>query len=199
MSVVGLNSESGLPELVKQIVAGNVRAEEEIVRRYEDGVSIIIGRIVQNPFVTEDISQETFIKVIEKIRHGDVREPKRLSGFICGVARYLAIEHVRRARQSANREEVGTAEHIPDPAPDPFKQLLAKERETAVCEVINELQVKRDRELLLRYYIAEEPKDQICSDLGLTREQFNRVVFRALKRFKEKYLRLGGERRPPDA
>ena len=194
-----MDSESELPELVRQIVAGNVLAEEEIVRRYLDGVSIIIGRIVQNPFVAEDISQETFIKVIEKVRHGDVREPERLSGFICGVARYLAIEYVRKVRQSANREDVGAAEHLPDPAPDPFTNLLAKEREAAVREVINELQVKRDRELLLRYYIGEEPKDQICSDLGLSREQFNRVVFRALKRFKEKYLKLADERRRRDA
>jgi hypothetical protein len=47
--------------------------------------------------------------------------------------------------------------------------------------------------MLFRYYIAEEDKDQICADFGLTRDQFNRVIFRALKRYKELYVKLVGK------
>lgn len=197
MSVAGLDNESEFARLAKRIAAGDPRAEEELVRRYEGGVSIIIRRIVQCQISTDDISQDTFIKVIEKIRHGDLREPDRLSGFVCGVAKNLAIEHVRRVGLSRNREESGIPEEIWDPAPSALTQLLDKEREAAVRAVIDELQVERDRDLLLRYYIGEEPKDKICADLGLTREQFSRVIFRALKRFKKLYVRMEEERRRP--
>jgi len=195
VSIAPVNNDRQLAELVKQAHDGDPRAEEEIIRRHKDGVSIIIGRIVQNSSSAEDISQETFLKVLEKIRCGEVREPERLSGFICSIAKNLAIEHVRKIRKLTSREDGGNAEFIPDPGQDPFTRLLEKERGSVVLRIIGEMSVKRDRDLLMRYFVAEEPKDRICSDLGLTREQFNRVVFRALQRFKELYLKFEGDHR----
>ena len=71
--------------------------------------------------------------------------------------------------------------------------VLRQEKARIVRQLINELKQERDRELLLRYYIAEEDKDKICDDLGLTRAQFNNVIFRAIRRFKELYERKKGE------
>jgi RNA polymerase sigma-70 factor (ECF subfamily) len=193
VNVVRVSNEKELAELVKRIIDGEVRAEDELVRRYKDGVSIIISRIVQSDSVSQDVFQETFKKTLEKIRRGDVREPERLSGFICAIARNLAIDYVRKARQATKESDVGRIEEIPDAAPDQFEQLWRKERAKIVRQVISELKVKRDRELLFRYYIAEEDKDQICADLALKRDQFNGVIFRALKRYKELYVKLVGK------
>ena len=193
MNVIKVNSETELPEMVSRIIAGDPAAEEEMIRRYEDGVSIIIGQIVQSQDAAKDVSQETFKIALGKIRHGDVREPERLSGFICAVARNLALEHVRKARQMANQEDVGKAESIIDPAPSQLDHLCQKERAQIVHQVIRKLNVQRDREIIFRYCIAEEDKDQICADLGLTRAQFNNVISRALQRYKELYLKLIGE------
>ena len=45
----------------------------------------------------------------------------------------------------------------------------------------------RDREILFRFYLAEDDKERICRDLGLTAVHFNRVLFRARERFRELY------------
>jgi RNA polymerase sigma-70 factor, ECF subfamily len=191
--VVKVTDHTDWAEWVWRIVAGDAAAEEELFSRCKDGVAIIIGRIVHNESATEDLSQETFRIALEKIRDGDVREPERLPGFICGVARNIAIEHIRRTRRRASREEVGDAEQLHDPRPDQFEQLRQKERAEIIRQTISELKVERDREVLSRYYIAEEDKDRICADLGLTHKQFNSVVFRALKRYKELYIKRFGE------
>src|SRR5262245_26479630 len=107
-----------------------------MVLRYRDGVFQIILQVVGNHSVAEDLSQETFIKALEKIRHGDVREPDRLSGFICGVAKFTALDYIRKMRSAKKVEEVGAAELIPDPSPDPFEQVLDKERLEAVRKVL---------------------------------------------------------------
>jgi DNA-directed RNA polymerase specialized sigma24 family protein len=96
-------------------------------------------------------------------------------------------------RRATIQEEIGTAEHIHDSRPDQFEQLWRKERAEIVRQTISGLKVERDREVLFRYYIAEEEKDRIRADLGLTRQQFNSVVFRALKRYKELYTRRFGD------
>lgn len=191
--MVRVSNETELGDLVRRIMAGDAPAEEELVRRYKDGISIIIARIAQSPPVREDIFQETFKKALEKIRRGDVREPERLSGFICAIARNLAVDFARSARHSAKTSDTPDAEQLADSAPDQFEQLWRKEKADLARQVLNELKVKRDRELLYRYYIAEEDKDQICADLALTREQFNRVIFRALKRYKELYVKRVGD------
>lgn len=193
MDGVSVSSETELTELVKRIIAGDPSAEEELVRRYQHGVAIIIDQIVRSRSATEDVSQDTFKIVLEKVRRGELREPERLSGFVCGVARHAAIDHIRRTRHSKNQETIGNAEQIPDPSPSQLDEVLKKERAEVVRKLIAELKQERDRDLLFRYYIAEEDKDKICENLGLTRAQFNNVIFRATARFKELYLRKVSE------
>lgn len=193
VDAVTVSNETELTELVNRIIAGDSVAEEELVRRYEKGVAIITERIVRSRSATEDVSQDTFKIVLTKIRRGDLREPERLSGFVCSVARNAAIDYIRRTKHLENQEAIGDAEQIPDPAPSQLEDLLKQEKAGVVRQLINELKKKRDRDLLLRFYIAEEDKDKICADLGLTRTQFNNVIFRATARFKELYVRKIGE------
>jgi RNA polymerase sigma-70 factor, ECF subfamily len=193
VGVVSVSNETELTELVKRIIAGDSAAEEEVVRRYRQGVAIIIDQIVRSPSVTEDVSQDTFKIVLTKVRRGDLREPERLSGFVCSVARNAAIDHIRRSKHLKNQEGIADAEQIPDLAPSQLENMLKQEKAAVVRQIINELKIKRDRDLLLRYYIAEEDKDKICVALGLTGTQFNNVIFRALARFKELYMRRIGE------
>jgi len=72
--------------------------------------------------------------------------------------------------------------------------MLARERSEIVLQVIAELKSERDREVLFRYYVSEEDKNEICSALGITRIQFNNIIYRALARFKELYLRKVGDK-----
>ncbi|MEK6300534.1 MAG: sigma-70 family RNA polymerase sigma factor [Acidobacteriota bacterium] len=188
-----MSNEMELTELVKRIVAGDSTAEEEIVQRYKQGVAIIIDQIVRSRSVTEDLSQDTFKIVLQKVRRGDLRDPERLSGFVCSVARNTAVDYIRRTRRLKTQEEIGNAEGIADPAPSQLEEILKQERAAVVRQLINELKQQRDRELLFRYYITEDDKETICRDLGLTRAQFNNVIFRATARFKELYLRKIGD------
>jgi RNA polymerase sigma-70 factor (ECF subfamily) len=192
VSVVSTANDQ-LVDIVRRITAGDSTAEDEIIRRYERGIAVIIDNVVRNQSATEDLSQETFRIVIEKLRRGDLRQPESLSGFVCSVAKNAAIEYIRRTRRSNLREETGDAEHICDPAPNQLEEMLARERAEIVRQVIGELKSERDRDVLFRYYVSEEDKNQICSDLGITRNQFNKVIYRALARFKELYVRKIGD------
>lgn len=186
---VSVSNQTELTELVKRVIAGDSAAEEEIVQRYKQGVAIIIDQIVRSQSVTEDLSQDTFKIVLQKVRRGDLREPERLSGFVCSVARNTAVDYIRRTRNLKKQEVIGNAECIADPAPSQLEEILKQEKAAVVRQLINELKQERDRELLLRYYITEDDKETICGDLGLTRTQFNNVIFRATARFKELYMR----------
>jgi DNA-directed RNA polymerase specialized sigma24 family protein len=63
-----------------------------------------------------------------------------------------------------------------------------------VRRVIQELGTSRDRDILLRFYIAEEDKERISADFGLSSLQFNRVLHRARERYREIYLERAASR-----
>jgi RNA polymerase sigma-70 factor, ECF subfamily len=190
MEPLTIKSANAGADLVSRIMAGDQQAEAELVERYSDGVKIIIRREIGNASVADDLYQEVFRIVIEKIRRGDVREPEKLSGFVCGVARNLVIDYFRRAARQESLSEVEEATTLPDPAPDQLETLLRKEQADLVWQVLKEMRNERDIQVLFRYYLAEDDKERICADLGLTSLHFNRVVHRARERYLELYKKL---------
>ena len=76
------------------------------------------------------------------------------------------------------------------PAPGQLAAVLLEEEAAIVRRLIAEMPTDRDRQLLLRFYVAEEEKDSICGELGLDSLHFNRVLFRARHRFKELLVRF---------
>jgi RNA polymerase sigma-70 factor (ECF subfamily) len=190
MKTTAISDNCSQVDLVSRIREGDRQAEAELVERYSLGVMIIIRRVVRDTMAAEDIHQEGFRIVLEKIRRGDVREPEKLSGFVCGVARNLVIDHFRRAARQENKAEIEEAVSIPHPAPDQLQELLRKEKADLVRQVLKEMSNERDIQALYRFYIADDDKEQICADLGLTSLHFNRVLHRARERFRELYERV---------
>ena len=180
-----VNEHSELVELVRRIFEREPAADDELVHRYSDGIFQIIYQVVHNHSVAEDLRQDTLIKSLEKIRQGDVRDPARLSGFVRGIARFMALEYVRKMRSRIKVEDAGAVESVTDPAPDPYEQLLEKENAEVVRKLIDEMKVERDRDVLFRLYALEQDKDTICAALQISREQFSRIIFRANQRYKE--------------
>jgi RNA polymerase sigma-70 factor, ECF subfamily len=176
-------------DMVSRIKADNQQAEAELVERYDRSVMSIIRREVGATTVADDLYQETFRIVLVKIRRGEVREPKSLSGFVCSVARNLVSEYFRRAARREVAVEVEEADSLPNLAPDQLEELLQKEKADFVRQVLKEMPNQRDRNVLFRYYLAEDRKEQICTDLGLTSQDFNRVLHRARERYRALYKR----------
>jgi len=183
-------------DLVRRIQAGDATAEEELVQRYSRGLGYLLRRLGATPDLADDLHQETFRIVLERLRTKGLDEPAGLAGFLRGTARNLMIAERRktaRRRTDADDEELAQAVH---PAPSQLSSVLLDEEAETVRRLIRELPTDRDRELLLRYYVSEEAKESLCSDLGLDSLHFNRVLFRARQRFKEILERHGSVASP---
>lgn len=130
--------------------------------------------------------------MLEKLRGGELREPSRLPGFIAQIARSLAIEHYRKATRRKTEPDSDALAEVPASSSGPLSDLLTRERADLVRRVIQELGTSRDRDILLRFYIAEEDKERISQDFGLSSLQFNRVLHRARERYREIYQERAG-------
>jgi RNA polymerase sigma-70 factor (ECF subfamily) len=171
--------------LVERIQTGDHDAEEELVQRYTRGVYFVIKQRVSDTSVAEDVYQETFRLSLEKIRSGELREPERLSGFICGIARNLVIDQFRRSARREGRGAPGLDQPIASPEPSPLDKLLRKEQGILARQVLAALASDRDRKVLYRFYIADDDKEEICQELGVSSLLFNQILCRARERYKK--------------
>jgi len=184
------SAHTGNSLLVSRIIAGDAGAEAELVDRFGAGVFQIVASIARND-QAEDFSQETLMTIIRKIRNGDVEHPESLPSFVAKVARFHAIEQMRKLRRRNLSEDLEQAEQVPDSSPNRLEELQTSEESGEIRELLQDLR-PRYRQLLLRFYINEESKEVICADLGLTPKQFDNVLHRARNSYKELYLKRKG-------
>jgi RNA polymerase sigma-70 factor (ECF subfamily) len=185
------SSSAALVELTRRIMAGESGAEEELVQRYSRAVARILRKSVRGS-IRDDLYQEVFRTAIEKIRAGELRDPERLSGFVCSLTQNLALGYLRKSNPYEPFQEE------PQVPGDQVERLLAQEREQAARKILAELESPRDREVLYRYYLAEEDKESICAGLGLSSAHLNQVLHRARLRFRELYERAAGPQAGPE-
>ncbi len=81
-------------DVVRLAQAGRERAYRELVRRYERPVFSLIYRMVRDRETSEDLAQETFVKILN---HIDKYSPEfKFSSWIFKIANNVAIDHLRR-------------------------------------------------------------------------------------------------------
>ncbi|NOY95398.1 MAG: RNA polymerase sigma factor [Chlorobi bacterium] len=94
-------------ELVQQVLNGNSNAFRFLVSNHQRLVIHIVGRIVQQQEEIEDICQEVFMKVFQKLKK--FRGDSKLSTWIATIAYNTSISHLRKN----NRYEEASYDEFP--------------------------------------------------------------------------------------
>jgi len=81
-------------EVVALAKQGSELAFRELIRRYERPVFSLIFRMVRNRELAEDLSQETFIKVLNAVH--TYRPEFKFSSWVFKIANNAAIDHLRK-------------------------------------------------------------------------------------------------------
>ncbi len=187
-------------ELVRRILAGDPDAETEMVAHFSRGLSLMLRRLTGNPTLADDLLQDTLALALTKVRGGEVREPERLAGFVRSLARNLWIADRRKEARYVPLDDEGgenerPARQLADSGPAPLDLAIAKEEARQVGRLLSELRFERDRELLERFYLSEQSREEICQDLDLAPERFNQLIFRARERLRDLWERAEKRRR----
>lgn len=154
------------------------------VYRDYPGLRALILRRVRDPEVAADILQDAAVTTLEKLRSGEIAHPENVGGYLYRVA----LNHLRNHRRK-DRTALSSAdglEEIRESVDDPdWLRVGRPQWAIAARKVLEEMPATRDRDLLVRFYLNDEAKEQICQDMRLSNEHFNRVIFRARNRFRE--------------
>ncbi len=186
MSERGGTAAGAVPaeSLVERIGAGDKSAESELIRRFSRSVLTMLEMRTGDRATAEDIHQETFCIVLERLRTRGIDNPALISAFIHRTAINVLIAENRKDARRKTGADTELVERCMDSRSDQLQQLIREESARAVRLVLQELKNARDKELLYRFYILQEEKSAICTTLRLSAAHFDRVISRARLRFR---------------
>ena len=173
---------------LERLRAGDFRTQEHFAAYFGELIRVKLRSRVRSPQDIEDIRQETFSRVLKALRseHG-LREPEKLGPFVNATCNNVRNEYYRAGIRKAPLEDDEPAPEGPDPRPNALDQLLSRDVQEQVREILDGLS-DRDRRLIREVLLEERSKDEICQDLGIDREYLRVLLHRAKQSFRALYL-----------
>jgi len=174
---------------VARLRRGDVDALAELISRYQNRLYRYLLRLVREPATAEDLFQQTWLKVAEKIRGFD--PARNFDAWLFTLARNLAIDHLRRIRPESldepTSDEPGAAtagDRLVAATPAAFEKVFERERASRVGAALLELPVIYREVLALRF--EEEMKiEEIAQVLGAPLSTVKSRLRRSLEQLRQ--------------
>jgi len=141
--------------LVDMYLKGDEKALETLINRHSQRVYSFIFSKVYDKDITEDIFQDTFIKVIKTLKRGSYNEEGKFLPWVMRIAQNLVIDHFRknvRMPKFEGNDDFNIFSVIGDTALNVEKQLIKDQVECDVRKLIEELPEDQKEVLIMRMY-----------------------------------------------
>ena len=174
---------------VEQVLAGNVDAFENIVRRWQGPLVNLAYRFCRDRGRAEDMAQEAFLRAYRNL--GGWRKDATFSTWLFALATNLYRSELRRIPSGAV-----SMDDVAEPR-DPRAEdgsLEAADRDRSVRRAVSTLPTKY-REALVLFYFHEMDVPAAAQSLGLPEGTVKARLFRGREILRGKLLQLLGEPR----
>jgi RNA polymerase sigma factor (sigma-70 family) len=174
--------------LVSRIQRGDMQAFKLLIQQHERLVVHMIGRIVKNNEELEELCQDVFLKVYDKI--GEFNFQSKLSTWIATIAYRHAINHLRKQKIKAT--EIPDEEHISSAFVEvetPESLALDADLNDFILRLVDMLPVQYKTVLLL-YHVEGMRYPEIGEITNMPEGTVKSYLFRARTLLKEKVMQL---------
>lgn len=180
-------------EVVELARKSEETAYRELLRRYQRPVFSLIYRMVRDRELAEDLSQETFVKVLNALDR--YRPEYKFSSWVFKIANNAAIDHLRRKELDTLSLEGGpdattperveaTALQLGDSTESPLEELQARELGSTIERAIAQLRPEYRSCIILRH-VEGRPYDEIAVILKLPLGTVKTYIHRARAELRE--------------
>ena len=124
-------------ELVSKYVKGDIYSFEILLSRHKNRVFAFIMSKIKNKEISDDIFQDTYVKVVNSLQKGKYNEEGKFLPWVMRIAHNLVIDHFRKQKKM---------------------QMIRSNNDFDIFDVIKDSKINADEKLI---------KDQIFNDLNL--------------------------------
>ncbi|MBT1700003.1 RNA polymerase sigma factor [Fulvivirgaceae bacterium PWU4] len=177
--------------LVKNVLAGDMQAFRLLIRQHEKLVAHMIGRLVKKDEEREELCQDVFLRVHEKL--GEFSFQSKLSTWIATIAYRYAINHLRKQkiRFADLPDEESFTKHFIEET-DPESIVEEGDTDAFVLKLVDELPPQYKTVLTL-YHVEGMTYPEICEVTQMPEGTVKNYLFRARNLLKEKVKKYLGK------
>jgi RNA polymerase sigma-70 factor (ECF subfamily) len=141
--------------LVSEYISGNEFALEILIKRHQQRLYSFIYSKVQDRDITEDIFQDTFIKVIRTLKKGNYNEEGKFLPWVMRISQNLIIDHFRKSNRMPsfkNTDEFDIFSVLSDGSLNAEKKIIKEQIYSDVKLLVEELPQDQKEVLVMRMY-----------------------------------------------
>ncbi len=141
--------------LVQQYINGDEKSLSALIERHNQRISSFIYSKVLDRDITEDIFQDTFIKVIKTLKRGSYNEEGKFLPWVMRIAHNLIIDHFRKNKRMPKFEssdDFNIFSVISDDKLNAEKQIIKNQIDSDLGSLIDELPDDQREVLIMRIY-----------------------------------------------
>ena len=141
--------------LVSNYMQGCEKSLELLIKKHKQRIFSFIFSKVHDKDISEDIFQDTFIKVIRTLKRGKYNEEGKFLPWVMRISHNLIIDHFRKSNRMKafnNTDEFDIFSLISDGSMNAEKQLIKEQILSDVKELMKELPEEQKEVLVMRMY-----------------------------------------------
>jgi RNA polymerase sigma-70 factor (ECF subfamily) len=168
--------------LIKKTLAGERKAFEGLMRKYEKKIFSFVIRMVRNEEVAIDLTQDFFLKIYTVLAKYNFEY--KFSTWAYRICYNLVIDHIRKNQakvDSLDDESISAKDMLSSDnysKDDGYKNLAREETRAYIWKVVDHIPLKF-RELILLRYIQELKYEEIAEITALPVGTIKNRIFKA--------------------
>ena len=150
------------PFLVSSYIDGNQKSLEKLINKYRPKIFNFIQSKVSNRDISEDIFQETFIKVIDTLKRGLYNEEGKFISWVMRIAHNLIVDHFRKSSRIKffkSRDDFDVFKLISDDIPNIENTIINEQVNIDLNKMILELPYDQREVIEMRLFREMSFKD----------------------------------------
>ncbi len=141
--------------LLSQYLNGDEKSLEILINKHKPRIFNFIYSKVLNRYTSEDIFQETFIKVIKTLKKGLYSEEGKFLPWVMRIAHNLIIDYFRKNKRMPmfdNCESFDIFSILKDDIPNAENTMIDKQIKKDLVKIISELPNDQKNVIIMRLY-----------------------------------------------
>jgi len=141
--------------LVSNYINGDEAALSVLINKHKQRLFSFIYSKVHNRDITEDIFQDTFIKVIKTLKKGKYNEEGKFLPWVMRISHNLVIDHFRKTNRMPkfnNTDDFNIFSVISDGNLNEESRIIKEQIHSNVRELLQELPDEQKEVLVMRIY-----------------------------------------------
>ena len=150
-----MNNTNADSFLVSQYLSGDERSLEILIDKHKSRIFNFIYSKVLDRYTSEDIFQETFIKVIKTLKRGLYNEEGKFLPWVMRISHNLIIDYFRKNKRLPlfdNCESFDIFSILKDDLPNAENTMIDKQIKKDLVKIISELPKDQKNVIMMRLY-----------------------------------------------